>query len=58
MSSPRSSGSSAAAAAKTPGRVGFGLWRAGSSAGLMAVLVAVGMMSLPWMGVITVLACA
>ena len=24
----------------------------------MAVLVAVGMMSLPWMGVITVLACA
>jgi hypothetical protein len=27
--------------------MGFGLWCAGSSAGLMAVLAAVGMMSLP-----------
>jgi predicted metal-binding membrane protein len=37
---------------------GFGLCCAGSTAGLMAVLVALGVMSLPWMAVITVLACA
>jgi predicted metal-binding membrane protein len=37
---------------------GFGLCCAGSTAGLMAVLVALGVMSIPWMAVITVLACA
>jgi predicted metal-binding membrane protein len=37
---------------------GFGLCCAGSSAGLMAMLMAPGVMSLPWMAVITVLACA
>jgi predicted metal-binding membrane protein len=37
---------------------GFGLCCLGSSAGLMAMLVALGVMSLAWMAVITVLACA
>ncbi|HEX6469103.1 MAG TPA: DUF2182 domain-containing protein [Streptosporangiaceae bacterium] len=36
----------------------FGLCCAGSSIGLMAVLVALDVMSLPWMSVIAVLACA
>ena len=34
--------------------LGFGLCCAGSTAGLMAMLVALGVMSLPWMAVITV----
>ena len=38
--------------------LGFGLCCAGSSAGLMAVLVAVGVMSVTWMVVITVIALA
>jgi predicted metal-binding membrane protein len=37
---------------------GFGLCCLGSSIGLMAMLVALGVMSIPWMAVITVLACA
>ncbi len=37
---------------------GFGLCCTGSSAGLMGMLVALGVMSLRWMAVITVLACA
>jgi predicted metal-binding membrane protein len=37
---------------------GFGLCCLGSSAGLMAMLVALGVMSIPWMAVITVLASA
>jgi predicted metal-binding membrane protein len=37
---------------------GFGLCCLGSSVGLMAVLVALGVMSIPWMAVIAVLACA
>jgi predicted metal-binding membrane protein len=37
---------------------GFGLCCLGSSAGLMAMLVALGVMSIPWMVVITVLASA
>jgi predicted metal-binding membrane protein len=36
----------------------FGLYCAGSSAGLMAMLVALGVMSITWMAVIAVLACA
>jgi predicted metal-binding membrane protein len=36
---------------------GFGLYCAGSSIGLMAMLVALGVMSITWMTVITVLAC-
>jgi predicted metal-binding membrane protein len=38
--------------------LGFGLCCAGSSAGLMAVLVALGVMSVPWMVVITVIVLA
>ena len=38
--------------------LGFGLCCAGSSAGLMAMLVALGVMSLPWMAVIAVISCA
>jgi predicted metal-binding membrane protein len=38
--------------------LGFGLCCAGSSAGLMAVLVAVGVMSVPWMVVIAVIVLA
>jgi len=38
--------------------LGFGLCCAGSSIGLMAVLVAVGVMSLPWMTVIAVVVAA
>jgi predicted metal-binding membrane protein len=38
--------------------VTFGLCCAGSTAGLMAVLVALGVMSIAWMAVISVLACA
>ena len=37
---------------------GFGLCCLGSSAGLMAMLVALGVMSIPWMAVITVVASA
>jgi predicted metal-binding membrane protein len=37
---------------------GFGLCCLGSSIGLMAMLVALGVMSIAWMAVITVLACA
>ena len=42
----------------TASGLGFGLCCAGSSAGLMAVLVALGVMSIPWMVVITVIALA
>jgi predicted metal-binding membrane protein len=38
--------------------LGFGLCCAGSSAGLMAVLVALGVMSIPWMVVITLVVVA
>jgi predicted metal-binding membrane protein len=38
--------------------LGFGLCCAGSTAGLMAILVAVGIMSIPWMAVITVVVLA
>jgi predicted metal-binding membrane protein len=38
--------------------VGFGLCCAGSTIGLMAMLVALDVMSLLWMSVVTVLACA
>jgi predicted metal-binding membrane protein len=38
--------------------LGFGLCCAGSSAGLMAVLVALGVMSVPWMVVITIIVLA
>jgi predicted metal-binding membrane protein len=38
--------------------LGYGLRCAGSSIGLMAVLVALDVMSLPWMAVIAALACA
>ena len=38
--------------------LGFGLCCAGSSIGLMAMLVALGVMSLFWMAVIAVLTCA
>jgi len=38
--------------------LGFGLCCAGSSAGLMAVLVALGVMSIPWMVVITIIVLA
>jgi predicted metal-binding membrane protein len=37
--------------------LGFGLCCAGSTIGLMAMLVALDVMSLPWMAVVTVLAC-
>jgi predicted metal-binding membrane protein len=37
---------------------GFGLCCLGSTIGLMAMLVALGVMSIPWMSVITVVACA
>jgi predicted metal-binding membrane protein len=39
-------------------RLGYGLCCAGSSAGLMAMLAAVGVMSIFWMAVIAVIACA
>jgi len=39
----------------TSSGLGFGLCCAGSSAGLMAVLVALGVMSIPWMVVITII---
>jgi predicted metal-binding membrane protein len=42
----------------TSSGLGFGLCCAGSSAGLMAVLVALGVMSIPWMVVITVIVLA
>ena len=38
--------------------LGFGLCCAGSSAGLMAVLVALGVMSIPWMVMITIIVLA
>jgi predicted metal-binding membrane protein len=38
--------------------LGYGLCCVGSSIGLMAMLVALDVMSLPWMAVVTVLACA
>lgn len=38
--------------------LGFGLCCVGSTIGLMAMLVALDVMSLPWMAVVTVLACA
>ncbi len=38
--------------------LGFGLCCAGSSAGLMGMLVALGVMSIPWMAVIAVISCA
>jgi predicted metal-binding membrane protein len=38
--------------------LGFGLCCAGSSAGLMAMLVVLGVMSIPWMAVITILVLA
>ena len=38
--------------------LGYGLWCVGSSIGLMAMLVALDVMSLFWMAVVTVLACA
>ncbi len=38
--------------------LGFGLCCIGSSAGLMAVLVALGIMSIPWMAVITIIVLA
>jgi predicted metal-binding membrane protein len=43
---------------ETNSGVGFGLCCAGSSIGLMAMLVALDVMSLFWMAVVTVLACA
>ncbi|TVZ03893.1 DUF2182 domain-containing protein [Trebonia kvetii] len=43
---------------ETRSGLGFGLCCLGSTAGLMAMLVAVDVMSLLWMAVITVLACA
>jgi predicted metal-binding membrane protein len=43
---------------ETDSGLGFGLCCVGSTVGLMAVLVALDVMSLPWMAVITVLACA
>jgi predicted metal-binding membrane protein len=42
----------------TASGLGFGLCCIGSSAGLMAVLVALGVMSIPWMVVITVIVLA
>jgi predicted metal-binding membrane protein len=42
----------------TSSGLGFGLCCAGSSAGLMAVLVALGVMSIPWMMVITIIVLA
>jgi predicted metal-binding membrane protein len=42
---------------ETDSGLGFGLCCIGSSVGLMAILVALDVMSLPWMAVITVLAC-
>jgi predicted metal-binding membrane protein len=38
--------------------IGFGLWCAGSSIGLMVVMLALGIMSIAWMAVITVLVLA
>lgn len=38
--------------------LGYGLYCAGSTAGLMTMLVALGIMSLPWMAVITVVVLA
>src|SRR5262249_38063290 len=56
MRSRRSSGISDGAAARPPGSgFRFGLCCAGSSIGLMAVLVALGVMSITWMAVIAVL---
>ena len=42
----------------TSSGLGFGLCCIGSSAGLMAVLVALGVMSIPWMAIITVIVLA
>lgn len=42
----------------TSSGLGFGLCCAGSTVGLMAVLVALGVMSVPWMVVITIIALA
>jgi predicted metal-binding membrane protein len=42
----------------TASGLGFGLCCIGSSAGLMAVLVALGIMSIPWMAVITIIVLA
>jgi predicted metal-binding membrane protein len=39
---------------RTGNGLGFGLWCAGSSIGLMLIMVAVGVMSVTWMGVIAV----
>ncbi len=44
--------------ASTGSGLGFGLCCAGSTIGLMAMLAALGAMSITWMAVITVLACA
>jgi predicted metal-binding membrane protein len=44
--------------ASTRSGLGFGLCCAGSTIGLMAMLAALGAMSITWMAVITVLACA
>jgi predicted metal-binding membrane protein len=44
--------------AGTGSGIGFGLWCVGSTVGLMAVLIAVGLMSVAWMAVIAALAVA